>query len=169
MKRALDITAFTSRHCRAISTRPRPVTGSTLASPVHLRADCRASGFGGYFFPGLGGFKWPKFQGPDSITAGHRSRFLHRRQACAEIRGGVPSQSGHQRSLRQCPWQHYLPGGKHADSWQSECASQYHDLGGLFFRAPFKSSLEVGNPTLHLHNWAYGLFFQDDWRVSAGT
>ena len=25
-------------------------------------------GFGGYFFPGLGGFKWPKFQGPDSIT-----------------------------------------------------------------------------------------------------
>ena len=24
--------------------------------------------FGGYFFPGLGGFKWPKFQGPDSIT-----------------------------------------------------------------------------------------------------
>src|SRR6266851_5525166 len=25
-------------------------------------------GFAGYFFPGLGGFKWPKFQGPDSIT-----------------------------------------------------------------------------------------------------
>src|SRR5579863_10027518 len=25
-------------------------------------------GFGGYFFPGLGGIKWPKFQGPDSIT-----------------------------------------------------------------------------------------------------
>src|SRR5207245_1879504 len=25
-------------------------------------------GFGGYFFPGLGGFKWPKFQGPDTIT-----------------------------------------------------------------------------------------------------
>ena len=25
-------------------------------------------GFGGFFFPGLGGFKWPKFQGPDSIT-----------------------------------------------------------------------------------------------------
>ncbi len=25
-------------------------------------------GFGGYFFPGLGGFKWPKLQGPDSIT-----------------------------------------------------------------------------------------------------
>ena len=25
-------------------------------------------GFGGYFFPGLGGFKWPKFQGPDAVT-----------------------------------------------------------------------------------------------------
>jgi hypothetical protein len=24
-------------------------------------------GFGGYFFPGLGGFKWPKFQGPDEL------------------------------------------------------------------------------------------------------
>src|SRR5579864_893217 len=24
-------------------------------------------GFGGYFFPGLGGFKWPKFQGPDAV------------------------------------------------------------------------------------------------------
>ena len=33
-------------------------------------------GFAGYFVPGLGGFKWPKFQGPDSIDSIHRSRFL---------------------------------------------------------------------------------------------
>jgi hypothetical protein len=31
---------------------------------------------------------------------------------------------------------------------------------------PFKSTLEVGNPTLHLHNWAYGAFIQDDWRAT---
>ena len=39
-------------------------------------------------------------------------------------------------------------------------------LEDFFSGAPFKASLEVGNPTLHLHNWAYGLFFQDDWRVA---
>ncbi len=32
--------------------------------------------------------------------------------------------------------------------------------------APFKSSVEVGNPTLQLHNWAYGGFFQDDFRAT---
>ena len=31
---------------------------------------------------------------------------------------------------------------------------------------PFKSTVEVGNPTLQLHNWAYGGFFQDDYRAT---
>jgi hypothetical protein len=35
-------------------------------------------------------------------------------------------------------------------------------LAGL----PFKATLEVGDPTLQLHNWAYGLFLQDDWRAA---
>ena len=48
-------------------------------------------GFGGYFFPGLGGFKWPKFQGPDSIIAVHRPRFLHRRHKLHEVRRRVAS------------------------------------------------------------------------------
>ena len=26
--------------------------------------------------------------------------------------------------------------------------------------------MEVGNPTLQLHNWAYGAFVQDDWRAT---
>jgi hypothetical protein len=40
-------------------------------------------------------------------------------------------------------------------------------LEDFFAGLPFKSSVEVGNPTLHLHNWAYAGFFQDDWRVSS--
>ena len=30
---------------------------------------------------------------------------------------------------------------------------------------PFKASVQVGDPTRQIHDWAYGLFFQDDWRV----
>ena len=39
-------------------------------------------------------------------------------------------------------------------------------LEDFFAGLPFKSTLEVGNPTLHLHNWAYSLFVQDDWRAT---
>ena len=31
---------------------------------------------------------------------------------------------------------------------------------------PFKSSVTVGDPTLQLHNWAYGMFLQDDYRAT---
>jgi len=119
-------------------------------------------GFGGYFFPGLGGFKWPKFQGPDSITqfvdhvsytAGkHSLRFggeLHynnvRNAAYGNARGSVTFLGG---VVSGNP----LPNGS-------------SPLEDFFAGLPFKSSLEVGNPTLQLHNWAYAGFFQDDWRV----
>jgi len=115
-------------------------------------------GFGGYFFPGLGGFKWPKFQGPDSITqftdhisyttGKHALKFgmdFHRNQvtnaAYGNARGSITFLGG------------VLTGA----------SSQLEDF---FAGLPFKSSLEVGNPTLNLHNWAYGLFVQDDWRAS---
>jgi hypothetical protein len=115
-------------------------------------------GFGGYFFPGLGGFKWPKFQGPDSITqfvdhisytAGkHALKFggeLHYNKvtnaAYGNARGSIT----------------FLGGVVAGASTPLE-----DFLGG----APFKSSVEVGNPTLHLHNWAYSGFFQDDWRAT---
>ena len=39
-------------------------------------------------------------------------------------------------------------------------------LEDFFAGLPFKSTLEVGNPTLQLHNWASGAFFQDDWRAT---
>jgi hypothetical protein len=118
-------------------------------------------GFGGYFFPGLGGFKWPKFQGPDSITqfvdhisytAGkHAMRFgadLHRNDvrnaAYGNARGSITFLGG-------------VAIGTGAGSTPLE---------DFFAGLPFKSSVEVGNPTLQLHNWAYGAFFQDDFRAT---
>jgi hypothetical protein len=115
-------------------------------------------GFGGYFFPGLGGFKWPKFQGPDSIkqfidhvsyTAGaHSLKFggeLHRSDvrnaAYGNARGSIT----------------FLGGVLAGTSTQLE---------DFFAGLPFKSTLEVGDPTLQLHNWAYSLFVQDDWRAT---
>jgi hypothetical protein len=115
-------------------------------------------GFGGYFFPGLGGFKWPKFQGPDSrtqfidhisYTAGkHSIKFggeLHYNKvtnaAYGNSRGSIT----------------FLGGVLNPASTQLE---------DFFAGYPFKASVEVGNPTLHLHNWASSGFFQDDWRVN---
>jgi hypothetical protein len=124
-------------------------------------------GFGGYFFPGLGGFKWPKFQGPDSITqfidhvsytaGGHSLKFggeLHRSDvrnaAYGNARGSITFLGG---VLSPGP----PPTGAPPPSTQLE---------DFFAGLPFKSTLEVGNPTLQLHNWAYSLFVQDDWRAT---
>lgn len=120
-------------------------------------------GFGGYFLPGLGGFKWPKFQGPDSITqfvdhisytAGkHTIKFggeLHydkvTNAAYGNARGSIT----------------FLGGVVSANPGPNGSTPLEDFFAGL----PFKSSVEVGNPTLHLHNWAYAGFFQDDFRAS---
>ena len=115
-------------------------------------------GFAGAFVPGLGGFKWPKFQGPDSITqfidhvsytAGkHSLKFggeLHRNVvnggAFGNARGSIT----------------FLGGVALAASTPLE---------DFFAGDPFKASVQVGNPSRQIHNWAYGAFFQDDWRAT---
>ena len=120
-------------------------------------------GFGGYFFPGLGGFKWPKFQGPDSITqfvdhisytAGkHALKFggeLHYNHvtnaAYGNARGSI----------------NFLGGVVSANPGPAGSSPLEDFFGG----APLKSTVEVGNPTLQLHNWAYSGFFQDDFRAT---
>jgi hypothetical protein len=123
-------------------------------------------GFGGYFVPGLGGFKWPKFQGPDSITqfsdhvsytAGkHALRFggeVHRNKvtnaAYGNARGSIT----------------FLGGVAIAIATPSLTFNSTQ-LEDFFAGLPFKSSVEVGNPTLDLHNWQYAFFIQDDWRAT---
>ncbi len=115
-------------------------------------------GFAGAFVPGLGGFKWPKFQGPDSITqfidhvsytvGKHAIKFggeVHRDEfsggAYGNARGSIT----------------FLGGVALANSTALE---------DFFAGDPFKASVQVGNPSRTIHNWAYGLFVQDDFRAT---
>jgi Carboxypeptidase regulatory-like domain/TonB dependent receptor len=122
-------------------------------------------GFAGAFIPGLGGFKWPKLQGPDSIvqfidqvsyTAGkHAMKFggeFHRNNvnggAFGNARGSITFLGG----VALAPTANN-PNGSTA-------------LEDFFAGDPFKASVQTGDPTRHLHNWAYAGFFQDDWRAT---
>jgi Carboxypeptidase regulatory-like domain/TonB dependent receptor len=122
-------------------------------------------GFGGYF-TGLGGFKWPKFQGPDwitqfidqvSYTAGkHSIKFggeLHRNSvnngAFGNARGSIT-----------------FLGGNTPNPLNPSTTLNTTTLEDFFSGAPLKASVLTGNPTTQLHNWAYSLFVQDDFRVS---
>jgi hypothetical protein len=123
-------------------------------------------GFGGYFFPGLGAFKWPKFQGPDSITqfidhvsytAGtHAFKFggeVHRNNvdggAFGNARGSIT-----------------FLGGNTPDPANPANVLNTTTLEDFFSGAPFKAQVQTGDPSRQIHNWAYGLFAQDDWRVT---
>jgi len=122
-------------------------------------------GFAGYFFPGLGGFKWPKFQGPDSITqfidhvsytAGkHALKFggeVHRNYvsggALGNARGSITFLGG----VALAPTA-ATPNGSTA-------------LEDFFAGDPFKASVLTGNPIRQSHSWSYAGFVQDDWRVT---
>ncbi len=122
-------------------------------------------GFAGAFVPGLGAFKWPKFQGPDTIYQGvdhvsytmgkHQFKFggdVHRNGvnggAFGNARGSIT----------------FLGGVALAPTAANVNGSTA--LEDFFAGDPFKASVQVGNPTRDLHNWNYGLFFQDDWRIT---
>jgi hypothetical protein len=115
-------------------------------------------GFGGYFFPGLGGFKWPKFQGPDSITqfTDHISYTAgpHSLKFGGEFHDNNVTNAAYGNSRGSIT---FLGGVLNPASTQLE---------DFFAGYPFKATVEVGDPTLHLHNWAYSLFVQDDWRAT---
>jgi hypothetical protein len=115
-------------------------------------------GFGGYFFPGLGGFKWPKFQGPDSIT-----QFVDHISYTA---GKHALKFGGELHYNKVTNAAYGNARGSITFLGTVIAAASTPLEDFFAGAPFKSSVEVGNPTLHLHNWAYSGFFQDDWRVT---
>jgi Carboxypeptidase regulatory-like domain/TonB dependent receptor len=121
-------------------------------------------GFGGYFFPGLGGFKWPKLQGPDTITqfidhvsyvtGKHSFKFggeIHR----DSVTGGA---FGNARGSLN-----FLGGTFTSPSDAAVTSSQLEDF---FAGAPTLASVLSGNPIRQLHNWAYAGFVQDDWRIT---
>lgn len=124
-------------------------------------------GFAGAFVPGLGGFKWPKFQGPDTIiqfidhvsyTAGkHAFKFggeFHRTGfsggAFGNARGSITILGGNTPDPAN-------PTGPPLNTTALE---------DFFSGNPFKASVQVGDPTRQIHNWSYAGFAQDDWRVT---
>jgi hypothetical protein len=120
-------------------------------------------GFGGYFTT-LGGFKWPKFQGPDSITqfVDHISYTVgkHALKFGGELHYNKVQNASYGNARGSV---NFLGGVVNAAVPAPNGSAPLEDF---FAGAPFKSTVEVGNPTLHLHNWAYSGFFQDDWRAT---
>ncbi|HET7442677.1 MAG TPA: TonB-dependent receptor [Terriglobales bacterium] len=105
----------------------------------------------------LGGFVWPKVQGPDtrvqfvdhiSYTRGkHALKFggeLHR----DAFTGGA--YAGGRGRLK------FLGGGAFATSTPLE---------DFFAGAPTVGQVLIGDPTRHIHNWSEAFFVQDDWRI----
>jgi len=125
-------------------------------------------GFAGAFIPGLGAFKWPKFQGPDtriqiidhvSYTAGkHAYKFggeLHR----DDVRGGA---FGNARgSITFLGGNVPDPADPTGQTFLNTSALQ-----DFFAGDPFKASVQTGDPRRHIHNWSYAGFVQDDWRAT---
>src|SRR4029077_12264634 len=106
----------------------------------------------------LGGFVWPKVQGPDtrvqfvdhiSYTRGkHALKFggeLHR----DGFTGGA--YAGGRGRLK------FLGGGAFPTSTPLE---------DFFAGVPAVGQVLIGDPTRHIHNWSEGVFLQDDWRVT---
>jgi hypothetical protein len=115
-------------------------------------------GFAGYFFPGLGGFKWPKFQGPDTLT-----QFIDHVSYTA---------GKHALKFGGSVHRNYVSGGAFGNARGSitflggvalPASTQLEDF---FAGDPFKASVLTGDPTRHSHSWSYAAFVQDDWRVT---
>ncbi|HEY6302336.1 MAG TPA: carboxypeptidase regulatory-like domain-containing protein [Terriglobales bacterium] len=113
--------------------------------------------FGGYF-TGLGGFKWPKFQGPDSIT-----QFIDHVSYTAGKHSIKFGGELHYNDVTNAAYGNARGSITFLGSVLNPASTPLEDF---FAGYPFKASVTVGNPTLHLHNWAYSGFFQDDWRLA---
>ena len=123
-------------------------------------------GFAGYFFPGLGGFKWPKFQGPDSITQFIDHVSYAAGKNSVKFGGEVHRNGVTNGAFGNARGSITFLGGNTPDPSNPLNFLNTSQLEDFFAGAPFKVSVLVGNPTRQLSNWAYALFAQDDWRVS---
>jgi hypothetical protein len=115
-------------------------------------------GFAGFFVPGLGAFKWPKFQGPDALT-----QFIDQISYTA---GKHALKFGGE--IRR----NYVSGGAFGNARGSitflggVALPNSSQLEDFFAGDPFKASVLTGDPTRQSHSWSYAGFVQDDWRVS---
>jgi Carboxypeptidase regulatory-like domain len=148
---------FTNDHNTNIQTAYGLNTGVT--NPLYGGLP-RISVFPKYIFPQeLGGFNWPKVQGPDtrvqfidhiSYTVGkHAIKFggeLHRDAFTGAAYGGS---RGRFKFGAGAPIDPFPQG-----------------IEDFFAGVPSNATLLIGDPTRHIHNWGYAAFVQDDFRVA---
>jgi len=148
---------FTNDHTTNINTAYGLNTGVT--NPLYFGLP-RISVFPYYIFPQeLGGFNWPKVQGPDTrfqfvdhisyIRGKHALKFggeLHRDSFSGGAYGGSRGRFK------------FIGGA--FDSGNSS------GLEDFFGGAPTNATLLIGDPTRHIHNWGIAGFVQDDFRVT---
>ena len=116
------------------------------------------AGLIGFPASGLGGFNWPKVQGPDTryqfVDHITRTEGKHSFKFGGELHhdGFTGGAYGGARGRFK-----FLGGGAFASSTPLE---------DFFAGDPTVGSLLIGNPTRDIHNWGIALFAQDDWRVT---
>jgi len=116
-------------------------------------------GFFNFPLGGIGGFNWPKVQGPDirnqiidhvTLTEGkHSIKFggeLHRDAFNGAAYGGTRGRFK------------FLGGTAFPTSSPIE---------DFFAGAPLNGSLLIGDPTRDIHNWGFAVFAQDDYRITS--
>jgi hypothetical protein len=149
---------FTNDHTTNISSTYGLNTGVT--NPLYGGLP-RINVFPFYIFPQeLGGFNWPKVQGPDTriqlidhvsyVVGKHAIKFggeMHRDAFSGGAFGGSRGRIK------------FVGGAAFASGTSS-------GIEDFFAGAPTSATLLIGDPTRHIHNWGYAGFVQDDWRLS---
>ena len=123
-------------------------------------------GFGGYFFPGLGAFKWPKFQGPDSITQFIDHVSYTAGKHAVKIGGEIHRNYVSGGAFGNARGSITFLGGNIPDPANPVNFLNSTPLEDFFAGVPFKISVLTGDPRRQSHSWSYAGFFQDDWRLT---
>jgi hypothetical protein len=151
---------FTNDHNTNIQTTYGLNTGVT--NPLYGGLP-RISVFPLYIFPQeLGGFNWPKVQGPDTrfqfidqisyVVGKHTVKFggeLHRDSFSGAGYGGARGRIK-------------FGAGAPNDAFPE-------GIEDFFAGVPSNGTLLIGDPTRHIHNWGFAGFIQDDFRVTSNV
>src|SRR5438270_7578608 len=113
-----------------------------------------------YIFPQeLGGFNWPKVQGPDTRFQGVDHISYTRGKHAIKFGGEIHRDAFSGGAYGVARGRIKFIGG-------ALFGGNSSGLEDFFAGLPTKASQLVGDPTRHIHNWGYAAFLQDDWRVT---
>jgi hypothetical protein len=120
----------------------------------------------------LGGFVWPKVQGPDTrvqfvdhvsyVVGKHALKFGFELHRDAFTGGAYAGGRGRLKFLGGGAFS--LTGGPPQCTPATPCNST--PLEDFFAGAPTVGQVLIGDPTRHIHNWSEAGFFQDDFRAT---